>query len=847
MPEIRYETLEEQNRYEEGEIYFGDWEIVKLLGAGSYGRVFLLEKTDYDITMRSALKVIRIPADQQETRLLRSEGMSAAEISQYYEKQLENAAQEIRTMLRLQHPNVVRCEDFRMFRYQGTEQWDVLIRMELLTALPDWLADRAEPLSSREVGEIGLSLSRALEACANAGMLHRDIKPENVFVEKHSYDAGVTFKLGDFGAARLSQAGTMGMSRQGTELYMAPEMLIGMDYDGRVDIYSLGLLLYQLANGNRPAFYPTKGAVSFEAREQARRRRMRGEGLPPAMNADAELMAIIAKACAYKAEDRFANAGELRQALEAYVQGGTVTASPAPKQAEQVEEEKQRAETARREQEEKIRELQAQLEEARRQAEAAEQAREQIRPADEAQERAREKAADIQLSVGGFVRFGSYPQGDPSGIAKEPIAWQVVAIRGGEAILVSWYALDCVPYHSADTAVTWEGCALRKWLNEDFFWRAFTSAERDQIQTTAVSNPNNTQHGTAGGEMTADKVFLLSLNEAGRYLKDKTACQAQATAYAQRRGVYTEDGGCRWWLRSPGKNSDRAAQVFSDGAISAYGPLVNYANGGVRPAITVRIRGNDQLTVLEKRPEPIPQARAESAAARAKEPETFTQSRAEPAKQPETPVTDDVSGNKRTATKTYAVGDVLQLGRYVQSDAADAAPEPIDWVVLEQLADGSLLLLSRLALDVATFNNKGEAVSWKDCTLREHLNTSFLVKAFSAQERQWLRRIELQNTGNGRYGTLGCGPTEDTVFPLSIDEAMSYMKTWEKRKVPCTPYVKAKLPYGGCVPYWLRSPGWSERRAAIVDGVGDIIHRGKSPNDIYAIRPAIIVDPGAWE
>ena len=91
------------------------------------------------------------------------------------------------------------------------------------------------------------------------------------------------------------------------------------------------------------------------------------------LNADAELMAIIAKACAYKAEDRFANAGELRQALEAYVQGGTVTASPAPKQAEQVEEEKQRAETARREQEEKIRELQAQLEEARRQAEAAEQ------------------------------------------------------------------------------------------------------------------------------------------------------------------------------------------------------------------------------------------------------------------------------------------------------------------------------------------------------------------------------------------------------------------------------------------------------------------------------------------
>ena len=119
---VSYETLDERNEYSVGEIYFNDWEIVKPLGGGSYGKVFLVEKTDYGIALQSAMKVIRIPGDLNEISALRSAGLSLAEISQMNERRVEDAAREIRTMVELQkHPNVVRCEDFRVFRYRDEE------------------------------------------------------------------------------------------------------------------------------------------------------------------------------------------------------------------------------------------------------------------------------------------------------------------------------------------------------------------------------------------------------------------------------------------------------------------------------------------------------------------------------------------------------------------------------------------------------------------------------------------------------------------------------------------------------------------------------------------------------
>ena len=328
MAGISYEMLEQPNTYEPGDVYFGDWEIVREIGAGAYGRVYLLEKTDYGITFDSALKVIRIPADAYEAQRLASEGMSEEGISQYYEKQLNSAVMEISAMRSLQHPNVVRCDDFRVFRLRDEQRWDVLIRMELLTPLPRFLKNLGRDFTAREVARIGLELAGALAACAKEGLLHRDVKPENIFVEPHKYDEGYTCKLGDFGAARLAEANGSTMSRQGTELYMAPEVFAGRIYDARADIYSLGMVLYQLANGNHPAFYPRTGTLLPEDRERARMRRLRGEALERPLNADEALAAIICKACAHQAEARYAAADELCAALRDYLAGGTTVRPP---------------------------------------------------------------------------------------------------------------------------------------------------------------------------------------------------------------------------------------------------------------------------------------------------------------------------------------------------------------------------------------------------------------------------------------------------------------------------------------------------------------------------------------
>ena len=319
---VTYETLDERNRYEPGEIFFNDWEIVRGLGGGSYGHVYLVEKTDYGIAMRSAMKVIRIPSEEEKSAM-RGTGYTLADITQMNEERMETAAREIRTMVELQkHPNVVRCEDFRVYRYRDEAEWDILIRMELLTSLPDHLENRETPPTGADAAAIGLAVSRALEACEKKGLLHRDIKPQNLFADVNEYDGSVAYKLGDFGSARAAGGGSTAMTQRGTELYMSPEMLAELPYDGRTDQYSLGLVMYQLANGNRLPFYPAAGqAITMKTIEEARRKRLKGEKMPAPVNADAALAAIILKACAYRPEDRYATAAELRQALEAYMRG----------------------------------------------------------------------------------------------------------------------------------------------------------------------------------------------------------------------------------------------------------------------------------------------------------------------------------------------------------------------------------------------------------------------------------------------------------------------------------------------------------------------------------------------
>jgi len=192
--------------------------------------------------------------------------------------------------------------------------WDILIRMELLTALPTYVA--AHPLEEEDVIRLGIDLSRALKLCRKKGILHRDIKPENIFVSNDG-----DFKLGDFGVARVAEKTVAAMSKKGTYNYMAPEVYKGEQYGFTADLYSLGLVLYRFLNDNRlPYMPPAPKPVVFSDKEQALSRRMMGDPMPAPAHGSGQLKAVILKACAYQPEDRFASAEELEQALVALQQ-----------------------------------------------------------------------------------------------------------------------------------------------------------------------------------------------------------------------------------------------------------------------------------------------------------------------------------------------------------------------------------------------------------------------------------------------------------------------------------------------------------------------------------------------
>ncbi len=214
------------------------------------------------------------------------------------------------------------------------------------------------------------------------------------------------------------------------------------------------------------------------------------------------------------------------------------------------------------------------------------------------------------------IYFGNYWQRDTNDDGKadkndekEPIKWRVLSVDGDDAFLLADKNLDVQRYNNTDTDTTWETCTMRSWLNgygassnqegndytlSSFLNNAFTSSERQAIQMTNVVNNANPDFGTAGGNNTQDKVFLLSMDE----VKNPEYGFSSSTNSTNRRRAwnteYSEDGGAEyWWLRSPGQNSNRASIVGSSGDVSEEGSFVDCDYDAVRPAIHLNLSSAD--------------------------------------------------------------------------------------------------------------------------------------------------------------------------------------------------------------------------------------------------------------
>jgi eukaryotic-like serine/threonine-protein kinase len=260
----------------------GKYELRGTLGRGAMGTVY--SGWDPVISRKVAIKTVRLPDP------------SDAEA----QEELARFKREAQAAGRLNHPNIVGVFDY------GETADIAYIVMEFIDgdSLKGML-DRQERFAPAEIVRVMEQLLAGLQFSHERGVVHRDIKPANVMI---TTDRQV--KIADFGIARIesssmTQAGTV----LGTPAYMSPEQFMGQTVDARTDLYSSGVLLYQLLTGERP-FEGSMSAIMHKALNTD----------PPrpsdlSVTAPSALDAVVAKAMAKRPEQRFASAEAFARAL----------------------------------------------------------------------------------------------------------------------------------------------------------------------------------------------------------------------------------------------------------------------------------------------------------------------------------------------------------------------------------------------------------------------------------------------------------------------------------------------------------------------------------------------------
>ena len=234
-----------------------------------------------------------------------------------------------------------------------------------------------------------------------------------------------------------------------------------------------------------------------------------------------------------------------------------------------------------------------------------------------------EVSAKNKYKKGDYITFGSYEQDGKKKNGAEPIEWEVLDVKNGKALVISKYILDAMPYNDyAD--ITWEKCALRQWLNKDFYNSAFKAGEKKKIIKTRLLNPDHKKSGIKGGKATKDSVFLLSVSEIRKYYKfnswdERLMCglsqelMTEGTKYAIDNGLATNaiteeyydllyksfeyNESCigrvcaEWWLRTPGYEANRVCAVSAcgDTGWDVYDAYAHFGYIGVRPAMWVKL------------------------------------------------------------------------------------------------------------------------------------------------------------------------------------------------------------------------------------------------------------------
>ncbi len=221
---------------------------------------------------------------------------------------------EARAQAMLSHPNIA------TFHEVGEEGENVFIVMEYIEGQPLSRLVSAEKLSLPEILDLAIQVGEGLQAAHEKGVVHRDIKPENVLVTSKHHA-----KITDFGLAKWKGASTLTQTgaRMGTAYYMSPEQVEGKKVDYRTDIFSFGIVLYELFCARRPFEGDTDTAVFYDLlNTQPQPLARYSRNLPD------KLEQIVFKCLAKKPEERYQHADELVAELKTLRRASEIQNAP---------------------------------------------------------------------------------------------------------------------------------------------------------------------------------------------------------------------------------------------------------------------------------------------------------------------------------------------------------------------------------------------------------------------------------------------------------------------------------------------------------------------------------------